>query len=335
MTDSLSDPDGTAAEQLRGLVTDYGAQVLDNPAFLATVLPDLLADLPKERRIVEAAAAAGVGNRLTTQISHGTPVPTAVANISGILSDQFSLTAPAADWAVSSFAQALGHNPVVAPQSPPPAHTSPAPVPPAPAPGPKPTLPHPNLPGYTMADPYRPIPGPPPLPPWPQMPTMPNSPWAPDGQSSYRSRGWRFLHSLWLLAPIVGCGCLGGAALIFLGLRVRRPGWAIPGLLYLSLTVAGMSLVDKPDESTTVGNVAVGAVLAVWIASIIHACLINPEWLRWLATRQRRHDAVAPQPSWPPAQSAMPINPDQYYGPGPAATPPHPSQPSSWPNRGR
>ncbi|MFC7484384.1 lipocalin family protein [Luedemannella flava] len=111
MTDSLPDPNGAAADHLRTLVADYGPRVLDDRAALANLLPDLFADLPRERRIVEAAAGAGVGGRLTTLTGQGTPLPTAVATVSRTLSDEFSLTPGAAEWVVSTYARALGLEP--------------------------------------------------------------------------------------------------------------------------------------------------------------------------------------------------------------------------------
>ncbi|WP_344080147.1 hypothetical protein [Luedemannella helvata] len=108
MTDSLSNPSGDAAEHLRSLVNDFGPRVLDDRTALDNMLPDLFADLPRERRIVEAAAGAGVGGRLTTQVGQGTPVSTAVANVSRILSEEYSLTPSAADWVVGTYARALG-----------------------------------------------------------------------------------------------------------------------------------------------------------------------------------------------------------------------------------
>jgi hypothetical protein len=118
VTDSLSDPNGATAERLRTLVADYGPRVLDDRAALARVLPDVFADLPRERRIVEAAAGAGVAGRLTTQVTQGTPLPTAMGNVSHLLAEQYSLTANAAEWVVRTYAGALGLLAPAAPQLP-------------------------------------------------------------------------------------------------------------------------------------------------------------------------------------------------------------------------
>jgi hypothetical protein len=138
--------------------------------------------------------------------------------------------------------------------------------------------------------------------------------------------------------PVIGFSCLGGAAFIYIGLRARRVGWWIPGIAYLAVGIAGFAFSDRSDQSTTLGNWAIGSMMAAWLASILHACLINSEWLRWQAMRIPWYDQLPPPPSrqgdpppvtptpWPQATPGFVPDPAEYYGAGPAATPVAPAQ---------
>jgi hypothetical protein len=107
---------------------------------------------------------------------------------------------------------------------------------------------------------------------------------------------------------------------------------------------AAFIVVGESDTESAISDVAVGAVLAIWIASIVHACLINPAWLRWLEGRVPRYaQPAAPPPTWPgagyppppgwqppvaptsgsPLRPGMAPHPDAHYW----ARPPVPSEP--------
>ncbi|MET8832771.1 helix-hairpin-helix domain-containing protein [Micromonospora sp. NPDC004540] len=145
------------------------------------------------------------------------------------------------------------------------------------------------------------------------------------------SRDWRIRQSLWLLLPILGCSCLGGAGLIYVGLRARRAAWWIPGIVYMLVGWAAFAVTGESDQQSALSSVATAVVLASWIANILHACLINPAWLRWRASHTPWYaQPTAPPPTWPgnpyPPTTAPPTIADlttsaqAYYGAGPAAT---------------
>jgi hypothetical protein len=132
VSESILDPNRIVAAQLREIVASYGARALDDPAILASVLPDLLSDAPKERRLVESAAAVGAANHLSTRIAHGGTTASAISDVARLLSDQHALTLHAATWVVTAYAYALGHiSEVSAPVTPTLPPTAPPPVPPA------------------------------------------------------------------------------------------------------------------------------------------------------------------------------------------------------------
>ncbi|MER7334894.1 MULTISPECIES: helix-hairpin-helix domain-containing protein [unclassified Micromonospora] len=119
------------------------------------------------------------------------------------------------------------------------------------------------------------------------------------------------LHSWWLLLPLLGCSCLGGLGFIYVGLRARRAAWWIPGIVYTLVGWTAFVLVGESDKESAVSDWAVGALLAVTAAGILHALLINSAWLRWRAGHR----------PWYAPQQAAPW-PGGPYPPGPLAPPP-------------
>ncbi|SCF34050.1 Helix-hairpin-helix motif-containing protein [Micromonospora viridifaciens] len=138
------------------------------------------------------------------------------------------------------------------------------------------------------------------------------------------SLGWRLLHSWWLLLPALGFSCLGGIGFLYVGLRARRPAWWIPGIVYLVLGWAAFIVVGESDRESALSDWAAGAVLAIWIGSILHAALINPAWLRWRAGYRPWYQQPAGAASWPGGQ-----DPSGPLAPPPAAAPGVPDQPST------
>ncbi|GAA3232372.1 ComEA family DNA-binding protein [Dactylosporangium siamense] len=160
------------------------------------------------------------------------------------------------------------------------------------------------------------------------MLNAPNRPPNPGAQLS-----WRILHSWWLLMPILGLGCLGGFGFLVIGLRARRPSWWIPGIVYLLLSWGSFAFVGGSEDKSSTSGWASGLLVAVWIASIVHACLINSSWLQWQANYVPWYaQPTAPPPTWPaatpfappafpptsvPLPPTMQVQPAAYYAPAP------------------
>ncbi|MQA25922.1 MAG: hypothetical protein GEU94_10690 [Micromonosporaceae bacterium] len=141
--------------------------------------------------------------------------------------------------------------------------------------------------------------------------------------------------STWLVFPLLGCGCFGGAALIFIGAYARRKSWWIPGIGYTAVGAVSFVMVGASDPDSLATDLAAGVLLLSWFACIIHSCLINFLWVQFIATR--RGESLHPAPQYYPTpaaadhwsgspySSAMPPglapDPQQYYGPGPSAAP--------------
>ncbi|MEU5786809.1 helix-hairpin-helix domain-containing protein [Micromonospora purpureochromogenes] len=150
------------------------------------------------------------------------------------------------------------------------------------------------------------------------------------------SLGWRIRHSLWLLLPIAGCGFLAGAGFLYIGLRARRPAWWIAGIVYLVVGWTSFATVGEADKTSTLSTVAVVVLLAMWVASIVHGCLINSSWLRWRAGHMPWYaQPQAPPSTWP----GRPYPPEQAGPPSlPTSTPPAVAgtmvQPGAYPGNG-
>jgi hypothetical protein len=94
----------------------------------------------------------------------------------------------------------------------------------------------------------------------------------------------RLRHSWWLLWPILGFSCLGGAAFIYLGVRTKRAGWWIAGVVYLTLGWTAIYTLRDADPDGQLYRWAMGLAIGVWVAAIVHAIMINASWQRWRAT---------------------------------------------------
>ncbi|GGN20526.1 hypothetical protein FHR83_002015 [Actinoplanes campanulatus] len=132
---------------------------------------------------------------------------------------------------------------------------------------------------------------------------------------------------------------MSGAGFLYVGIRARRLNWSIAGVVYSLLSIsAGIWGSSVPPEALA-SYLAFTLALIVWLASIVHALVINNQWLRWRAGYQPWYaqqpaapwaGAPAPAPLPPEVQGLVPP-PQQYYGTQPPANaappPPAPREP--------
>ncbi|WP_203231039.1 ComEA family DNA-binding protein [Nocardioides caldifontis] len=161
-----------------------------------------------------------------------------------------------------------------------------------------------------------------------------------DGSAQLADRGWRFRHSLWLLAPLLGCGAFSFVGFLYCAIRVGTRRWWLIATFWTvaSLAVWTMAIVqgevgrDGPYDD-------IGAVLliVVYLGAIVHGFIVNRDYLRWRATSRPWYSHAAPVaapvttqlPTAPPAPLAPPpfgVETAPYYAPPPA--PPAPPAPA-------
>jgi hypothetical protein len=87
--------------------------------------------------------------------------------------------------------------------------------------------------------------------------------------------------SWWILLTLVPIGLMGWGALVYAGLRARRPAWTAAGLVYLAAVVAAFVLVSlEPEaEDTWYGDLGGALILFAWAVPFVHALAIRRAFL--------------------------------------------------------
>lgn len=170
---------------------------------------------------------------------------------------------------------------------------------------------------------------------WPASSWQP-PPYVPGPAPSLK---WRIGHSLWLLLPLVGCGCFGSIGLLYVGIRARRASWWIPALGYLSASIVSFAVIGPAKEDSTELEIGTGVMIATWIICLLHCALINPAWLQWSFQHRPWYSGISPlMPPvspyrTPPVRQGPPNpmlprlgvpSPGTYYAESPALAPVNP-----------
>lgn len=108
-----------------------------------------------------------------------------------------------------------------------------------------------------------------------------------DPAARLANRKWRTRHSAWLLAPILGLGMLSFIGFVYVGFRVRtRKFWiaCVVGCAGSAFMWIGESIWGKTGDGDNNGTWGGGIMMAVWVALILYAVIINRDYLRWRAS---------------------------------------------------
>ncbi|BEL03121.1 hypothetical protein Q0Z83_013120 [Actinoplanes sichuanensis] len=136
--------------------------------------------------------------------------------------------------------------------------------------------------------------------------------WTP-AEPAPPTRAWKVANSAWLLTPILSFGCASVAGYLYVGLRARRPGWWIAGICYSVAANVFLFAGDSLPEDSNAAALMALLWVCTWMASVVHAVVINSSWLQWLAEQRRRVQTWAYAPAPPPASplppSASPLPP--------------------------
>lgn len=159
---------------------------------------------------------------------------------------------------------------------------------------------------------------------------------SPAVQALLGNRVWAVTNSAWMLSPILLLGLGTGVSFVYIGKKAGRAKWQTIGWAYVVGLVISFAIP--------------GSTLLLWVGGIVHATLVNREWLQFRAEQEvaRKGSAGAALAQSPvqgrgtPTASAQPpvlddlgVNPAQFFAPGPppgsppAAAPAGPPAPSA------
>jgi len=170
-------------------------------------------------------------------------------------------------------------------------------------------------------------------------------------------KSWRLRHSAWLLAPILGCGMLSFVGFIYVAIRVQTKKFWIAAAVgslgsaavWVVLALTGdleesESTTGKAAESTeSMSDLGLGVVMAVWVALLVYAFVLNRDYLRWRSgmferrawynqpvgqAGQNHGYAGAPMPNQPQAPGFLGVNQSDYFA-APQQQHPAPPPPST------
>lgn len=113
--------------------------------------------------------------------------------------------------------------------------------------------------------------------------------------SAPRTRVERLLASWWIVLALIPVGFVAWGALVYAGIRARRPLWIGFGVGYLALLTLGFML-DVPEaeeEQRQLDDIGIGIVILTWGATIVHSLAIRSAYLERLELLEsRRYDAA-------------------------------------------
>jgi hypothetical protein len=103
---------------------------------------------------------------------------------------------------------------------------------------------------------------------------------------------WRWRHSVYTLwALLFGFGFV---SLLYTGVRAKKSNWTTWGIAYGVVVIGAFAIAGSGDPDAPISleaNLAVTALMVVWVTSAIHVFRARKEWLRCKAS-------VAGQPRW-------------------------------------
>ena len=105
--------------------------------------------------------------------------------------------------------------------------------------------------------------------------------------------------SWWVLLTLVPLGLTGWGALVYAGLRARRPWWTGAGLVYLAALAVAFTLItiEGDGRDTWYGDLGGALLLFVWVVPFVHALAIRSSYLECMdvvegAELDRAEDAL-------------------------------------------
>ncbi len=118
-------------------------------------------------------------------------------------------------------------------------------------------------------------------------------------------RSWEWAHSLWIGWAVFSLGMLSPVSFLYAGLRGRERSWLVWAGIY-ALPWIPLLIIQEDPVGWGAFDYAMLFLIAVWVASSVHAIRIRGEYLRRIAARriERRgypSQRVTPAVNQPPA----------------------------------
>lgn len=156
-------------------------------------------------------------------------------------------------------------------------------------------------------------------------------------EAKLANRNWRWLNSWWIFAPIIGCGFFGFIGFLVAAIRTGKRHYWIATATYAVLGALSMALIiiageDESSPTYVLGNIAVIPFLIAGIGPIIHAAIMNRDYLTTIAYK----GAWYAQPQGPRTPQDQPtsflgVSNSEYFAPGQPNTAPTGSEPTPAP----
>lgn len=132
---------------------------------------------------------------------------------------------------------------------------------------------------------------------------------ASEAEARLQDRQWRLRHSLWLLAPILGCGMGTVVGFLYVALRIRQRKYWLIALGYGVVTAVALVLAGQGPQGGPINSVAGAMLLLLWGGGIVHGLIVNPEYLRWRsASAWYAGPGPRSAPTAPPAGTPVDVN---------------------------
>lgn len=105
-------------------------------------------------------------------------------------------------------------------------------------------------------------------------------------QLTSADRRWRWLHSIWILGPLLGCGFVTWASFLYIGIRARHRPWIMAAALYAIAAVFILAVIQtSKDNRRPIDAVASILLVLTWAGGFVHALIVNGQYQKVIGSR--------------------------------------------------
>ncbi|MCV7260882.1 serine/threonine protein kinase [Mycobacterium shimoidei] len=100
------------------------------------------------------------------------------------------------------------------------------------------------------------------------------------------SRRWRLLNSWWILPPVLSLGFLSWLGFLVAAIRTGKRKYWIFSVIYSGMLVLAIAMVET-SKGSLANTLSPIPIFAAWLWPTVHAAIVNREYLRTLALKNR------------------------------------------------